>query len=314
MNNSVWRKLSYVFLLLIGVFYVYYYHSYLVILKDIAVDDLLIITALSFGTFLSLAVQFKFLVEVFCLNLKFKEWFGLTVVNTMISYYTPARGGLVARAYYLKRRYNLSYSKYVSLLGGSYLINFFVASFGIIIFSLLAGLHNGFLNKNIFCSGISLFIGTVLLNIILLKFCFRKTSLKLGRSGQILNNLAEGMNLFRKHPRLVVKIAIIQLCVIIVMGSKLYWSFKAVGKTVGLLDILVVQSLVTFSMLFSITPGNLGIKEGIIGLLASQFGVPFADAVLAASVDRGISMFVTFLLGLSYSKILLDNELLLKKS
>ena len=124
----------------------------------------------------------------------------------------------------------------------------------------------------------------------------------------MLNNFMEGMILFRKHPFMVLKISFIQFFSIIIMGGKLYWSFKAIGRPVELLDILVVQSLVVFSMVISITPGNLGIKEGVIGLLANQLGVPFADAILAASIDRGVSMLITFLLGMSYSKILLNNE------
>lgn len=308
MNNFWKKKFSYVLLFCLGVSYLYYHHSSLAILKDIVVENLLIITTFSFGTFLFLAIQFKLLLEIFCLDLRFKEWFGLTVINTMISYYTPVRGGLVARAYYLNRKYNLSYSRYAALLGGSYSINFFVASLGTIFFILSAGLYSGFFNQNILRLGAGLLFGTVVANVLLFKLCSRMTSFKLGKYGQVLGDVAEGVALFRKRPLLVAKIALVQFCVIVIMGGKLYWSFEAIGKTVGLLDILAVQCLVTFSMLVSITPGNLGIKEGVIGLLASQFGVPFADAVLAASVDRGVSMFTTFLFGLIYSKILLCNE------
>jgi len=308
MNNSIWRKLSYLILFFIGIFYLYFYHSYLAILKSLTVGDLVIISVLSFGTFFFLAIQFKFLVEIFYLNLGFKEWFGLTVINTMISYYTPARGGLIARAYYLNRKYDLPYSKYMSLLGGSYTINFFVASLGIIFFSCFSAFHSGVWNLKILGVGIGLLIGTIIFSILLFIGCSRTISFKTGRIFNMINNFMDGMNLFRKHPFMVLKISFVQFCLIFIMGGKLYWSFKAVGRSVALIDILVIQSLVVFSMVISITPGNLGIKEGIIGLFASQLGVPFADAIMAASVDRGISMLITFFLGMSYSKILIDNK------
>lgn len=308
MNRAVWQKISLFLLLFVSAFYLYHYHSRLVILRSIAVEDLLIITALAIATFIFLAVQFKFSIEIFHLSLKFKEWFGLTVVNTMISYYTPVRGGLFARAYYLKKKYDLSYSRYLALLGGSYIINFFIASFGTIFFSFLTGLHSNLWNQKIIGLGVGLLVGTLCLGIILFKLCSQDVSFKPGRIGNVLNNFIEGINLFRKYPKVVMKISVIQFCVIVIMGGKLYWSFKAVGKDVVFLDVLVVQSLVVFSMLISITPGNLGVKEGVIGLLATQLHVSFGDAVLAASVDRGISMFMTFLLGMYYSKSLLKDN------
>lgn len=308
MNNSKWKKLSYFFLLFIGAFYLYFYHSRLAVLKSIAVVDLVIIAALSFGTFFFLAIQFKLLVEIFYLNLRFKEWFGLTVINTMISYYTPARGGLIARAYYLNRKYDLSYSKYISLVGGSYAINFMVASLGIIFFSAFSALLRGAWNLKILGVGTVLLMATMALCALLLTCSSRIVFIKTGRIYNVLNNFMEGLNLFIKHPFMVLKISFIQFFLIIIMGAKLYWSFKATGRAVEFTDILVVQSFVVFSMIVSITPGNLGIKEGIIGLLASHLGVPFADAILAASIDRGISMLITFLLGMSYSKILIENE------
>ena len=60
-------------------------------------------------------------------------------------------------------------------------------------------------------------------------------------------------------------------------------------------------------MVFSITPGNIGIKEGIIGLLSSMVGVNMPEAIFAATIDRVIAIIVTFVFGLYYSKILLSD-------
>ena len=73
----------------------------------------------------------------------------------------------------------------------------------------------------------------------------------------------------------------------------------------NLFHILIIQSLTTFSTVVSITPGNLGVKEGIIGSFAFMLNIPATDAIFAATVDRGISMVVTFALGLIFSKILM---------
>jgi len=90
------------------------------------------------------------------------------------------------------------------------------------------------------------------------------------------------------------------------MALKLYWAFGAMGISVGFYNILIIQSLTNFSTVISVTPGNLGIKEGIIGSFAFVLNIPVADAVFAATIDRGISMVVTFILGIWFSRVLLS--------
>ncbi|MDZ7740338.1 MAG: hypothetical protein U5Q03_00900 [Bacteroidota bacterium] len=67
--------------------------------------------------------------------------------------------------------------------------------------------------------------------------------------------------------------------------------------------LVLVNALVAFSMVFSVTPGNIGIKEGIIGLSSSLLGISPDQALLGAVLDRIIAIIVVFGLGLVFSRI-----------
>jgi uncharacterized membrane protein YbhN (UPF0104 family) len=58
-------------------------------------------------------------------------------------------------------------------------------------------------------------------------------------------------------------------------------------------------------MILSITPGNLGIKEGIIVYTAYLLGITFDEAFLGAVLDRIIDLFLIFVFGVFYSNKLL---------
>jgi uncharacterized membrane protein YbhN (UPF0104 family) len=62
---------------------------------------------------------------------------------------------------------------------------------------------------------------------------------------------------------------------------------------------------VAFSMVFSFTPGNIGIKEGIIGLSSNLLGISYDQALVGAILDRIIALLIVFSLGLFFSHKLL---------
>jgi hypothetical protein len=58
-------------------------------------------------------------------------------------------------------------------------------------------------------------------------------------------------------------------------------------------------------MIFSTTHGNLGIKEGIIGLSSSILSISPEEALLGAVLDRVVAMIEVFGLGAVFSRMLL---------
>ena len=64
-------------------------------------------------------------------------------------------------------------------------------------------------------------------------------------------------------------------------------------------EVVRIGSLVSMCFIIAITPGNLGVKEGVTAFAAALVGVPAAVALLAALVDRAVALVVTFGVGVS---------------
>jgi len=297
-------SIFFVLFLLVTGWYFYQHRNNLNLFANIGVGDIIVIAMLSVVTFVFLGIQFNTIIKVFNVPLEFKEWFGLTVMNTMVSYYTPVKAGVAVRAYYLKKIHLLSYSKYASLLATSYLINMLVASgTACCLCSFMYRSQSGLQWPALFLS-VLLFTGTMGCVLLLIFFMAFYSIEPRNALLKTFADIIDGFSMLRQNRIALGKTAGFQLILIIVMGLKLYWAFSAIGISVSYYNILIIQSLTAFTMIISITPGNLGVKEGIIGSFAYLLGIPASDAIFAATVDRGISMVVTFAVGMVFSKVL----------
>jgi len=299
-------SLFFVLFLLLAGWYFYQHRSNLYLFDNIGVGDVIIIVMLSVMTFSLLGIQFNTITKIYRISLGFKEWFGLTIVNTMVSYYTPVKAGVAVRAFYLKKTHGLSYPNYTSLLATSYLINLLVASGTASFLSFLSYRGHPETYFHAFVLSVLLFAGTLGCVAFLILFTSHVTFSPRNALTKIIFDIISGFRMLRQDRIVLCKTAFIQLALIFVMALKLYWAFGAMGISVGFYNILIIQSLTNFSTVISVTPGNLGIKEGIIGSFAFVLNIPVADAVFAATIDRGISMVVTFILGIWFSRVLLS--------
>ena len=71
-------------------------------------------------------IRIKLFGDYYNITLKLKEWFGLAAVTTMGNYLTPFRAGVAARAVYLKKMYNFSYTSFLTTITASYVVRFLI--------------------------------------------------------------------------------------------------------------------------------------------------------------------------------------------
>lgn len=302
------KKLKHIFNLIILLLIAYF--LYKVNFKDILLNNidlsgsfvLLCLTLLS-TVFLSLV--FKFELRSFKISLPFKHYFGLTTTNTLYNYVLPLRGGLAARAFFLKKKYSFSYLDYTSMLTGSTIISFLVASITALISSLL--LHF-FGSENriefIILSGLS-FSFTIALIILSNNITIFNKYIKWKKVLDVLTGIKSGFKRYQNNKGILVKLILVHILYIMVMSLRLYFVFLIFNIDVDFLTILLIRSLVVFSMVISITPGNFGISEGIIGLLAFKTGIDLDIAFSIATFDRIFSILVNVILGLFFHFLLL---------
>jgi len=293
---------------IVGLYYGYIHRDLFENLRKITPYNLIALIVASIIFQLINGYKFKFLMSVFNVKLPLKEWLGLSICNTMFNYYLPARGGIAIRAYYLKRKYRFSYSYYSSLIAGSFAIVFLVSGF----VGLGATIYYGYFHQIVHVELIMIFLVLIVLTatclIVLSLFFNIGKAIKYRRIYKILEMIKEGLLYFRNDRKSVILYSFLHVATIFIFSLRLLVCFYTVDIDVLASQMVIIASLTTFSMIISVTPSNLGIQEGIISFSAHLLGISLDSAIIAALIDRGVSIALTFLLGMYFSRILLGDS------
>jgi uncharacterized protein (TIRG00374 family) len=78
---------------------------------------------------------------------------------------------------------------------------------------------------------------------------------------------------------------------------RLWLAFSFVGPTLSLTEICVLYAVLAAGLSWAVTPGNLGVKEAAIVLLAAILGIDTETALAASIVDRIASLAIILAVG-----------------
>jgi uncharacterized membrane protein YbhN (UPF0104 family) len=240
----------------------------------------------------------KWTVEVFTGKLIFAEGLYVTVISSIGNYFGPLLGGATIRGVYLKKVHKLSYSNFISTLGGYYVV-LFIVNCALAITSL------AFLRDNKRTSILMLFFVVWLIALVALSFIkLRPQKVANGAKHtfkkKIISNVYEiesGWRLLKGNNLLIIKLLLLALAGFFTVVLAGFVEFRAIGATISLPGLGLYAAVSTASMLVSFTPGAIGIKESLLLLTSVSMGVTPEQMLQVAIIDRGISFFV---LGLLY--------------
>ena len=264
---------------------------------------LVLMCILTFGTS---GLYLKVFTGKFGMNLRPREWFGLTVVTTMGNYLTPFSGGLIARASYLKHRHAFPYSRFLAMLAANYLIAFALISItGIVTLLTLPEKQNDEWLVLIF------FFATLVTVWLVSIF----PSITVGSENRLVllaRRAAEGLDIIRGDRVLLGKLIVLTLMNIL-LGALLYFvAFLSMGSMLPFRMALLIYLLTAFTLLINITPGNFGIQEAGTSLAAAILGAGVEMGLMASLIIRAATILSAFSLGPVFS-YLLSKELVAKQ-
>lgn len=236
----------------------------------------------------------KEFVLYFDVELDFTEWFGLAVVGAMGNYLTPFRGGAAGRAVYLKKKHELPYTKFMTLFIANYLVVFFLA--GVLGAQTLMGI-DGYSKLFTFFIALS---GSVVLFILI----FSRIKLPEGRFLSKLSEAITGWKIISANRRILWRICGAVVVNYILVAVQMYYAFTALGFPISPASAWLMGLFSSLGLIISITPGSLGIQEGMVGILAAMFGIGFNQGVMAQGLIRIINIAIIFTLGPLYSYFL----------
>jgi uncharacterized protein (TIRG00374 family) len=146
---------------------------------------------------------------------------------------------------------------------------------------------------------ITLTLGMIFL--IFIRIPFKKFySKETGILAKIINFLEKFMNswdMIVKQGNLFFTLIALTLGNILLNSIVTYLEFLSIGIDIKILDVLLYTSLSSVSLLISLTPGSLGIREAVFLITSESIGINQEQILQLAVLDRSV-LFVLLLLSL----------------
>ena len=286
--------------------YIYRNPEILASLKDINPLFIIITMILFLIVFLLEGIFIKITLQAFDKDITIKESFYISTISRIGNYLLPMRAGAIFRATYLKNKYNFEYSKFLSTLYGYYIILFLVySSMGIISLIIKWIFFNElYLILLIFFS--ALFFAMLFL--IFVRFPAKKTintkNSFLEKVSRFLQKFIQGWDTIVKNRKLLKNLIFVTVGHVLVNTIIIFVEFIALNITIDIPNLMLYSSLSGASLLISLTPGSLGIREGVFLITSQSIGLVEEQILQLAIVDRGI-MFILLVIMMIFVSIFL---------
>lgn len=270
-------------------------------LGAVAVGWLVLIAAFRVLMILSNGLFTKITVEAFTGKITTRESFYVSILTAVGNFFGPLFGGLSIRAVYLKKIHHLPYSKFTATLVGYYLLMFIGNSLlALVGLLLLEDTHQTLYLTGIFGAWLLLFIGFAFVRLPQKnKLDFMQRNRVLRFMHKVLYDIDAGWRVLLADKRLMAQaalLAVFNLAMVVLITLVEFW---ALNISITLPALLLYSALVQVSILLSITPGAVGVREALLLVVATTLGVTGQEILQVAIIDRGVQFIIIALLALS---------------
>jgi uncharacterized membrane protein YbhN (UPF0104 family) len=263
--------------------YVYRHASDFAALAHLPGSLLLALVAVAVAGVICNGLYIKFALQAFQVDLPAREWLSLTVATSLLNYLTPLRGGMLARAVYLKARYRFGYADFLSTLSAMYLMYVLVyALFG------LAGqalLWRQGLDPDRIVLALLAAAGTAAA---LLMFVPVRLPHWDAFPLRQLARILEGWRLLRQQRAVFLKLMSTTLAFALLSLLEVRLAASAVGVDLAWPGVLLYSSGQNLAVLASLTPVALGIAEVVSIYLGSTLGYDTSQALMIQALLRSV--------------------------
>lgn len=226
------------------------------------------------------------------------EGIGLAFINRFANE-LPLFGGLLAKGVYLKKKHNISFASYLPATMAMYLCYVSISGFmGV------CTLVYFFLTQKILPPiSLSIYYMCMVLTYLVLwipiKIPERLTKLK-----EISKNLEDGWVILAENSDVAVRILILQCVGILFYATRLYIVFRFFSQDMGLAHCLLFSTATIITRMVSITPGAIGIREGIIAGISALYGFDMGISAIVIGADRVLLSLIIIITGGTYTLFL----------
>lgn len=294
-------------LIILAVFAVYFFTNSAKFRPLLSVEPvpLLIIALADIAIIFVNGLFTKFILQPFKKHIPLLESFYVSLISTVGNFFAPVGAGFGFRAVYLKRKFNLPYSQYISTLSGNYIIVFLVNSFfGLLSLFLLRARHDSQYGVLVAVFG-GIFMVSLTLSLIQIPFRTAEgVRYKFLRS--LVRNLVrvtEGWNYIVSRRRLMARLVGLTIINLLLTMLITWLIIHALHFNIALAPLVLFSVLGSLSLFINITPANLGVKEAIYLFSSHVLGFSVSQILSIALIDRGVMFVILLLLWLGSHKM-----------
>lgn len=245
------------------------------------------------------------LVRCFRIDLRMREWFGITVMSSLVNLGVPGRAGVFARGVYLKQRHQLAYADFAGTLAATVAFN--AAANGLLgaIGLIALGVPGGFSGWLALFICVSLVLGTV-------------ASLALGSHlriegegsiANLLSPLSRGWRIISTNGKLHLRLLVWTFTNAVIHAFTFVLAFRATGADVSPWVAVTSSAFAKVGGLVAVTPAALGIFEAFGVVSAQVAGADLPASLLAVLLVRVLSILVTVVAAAVMWPLLLSSRL-----
>ena len=288
------------FLVLFIIYFLFHVDDFQALL-NINIWILLILFALQIIIIFINSVFTKLVLYKYEILINIGESFYLSVITTIGNYLLPFRGGAGIRAVYLKKKYDFPISYFISTMTGTYILMILIYS-GVGLMCLLV------INTVSTITSISLILFFIILFSMSLFLSLKRIDINienrfrwifLNKVRDIIHRIFLGLNQIFGDKMLLWTLIFIILAIFMVSFFISYFLLAAIEIKLSFFNILLYTSLSGLSLLISLTPASIGIKESIFVIYSNVIGLTNVDILKIALIERGsvyCIMVVSFLI------------------
>lgn len=260
----------------------------------------------------SLGALLEVAVEPHGVKLSKSEIFGLSTLTRFGNHVSPGYLGTAIRATYIKKNYGVSYAKFSSSFVLSNLIQLIISGvIAILVYSYLAGAAG--INRPIIYIAAAVMLFAFMLYAPLSKILPTISRLRQRYNNKITKGIYVSIKQFviiKKHPNLLA--IIIFWMVMGVLSSTLVVILLSysIDAPIDFLPALFISALSGWSIVFSITPASIGIREGLMVLGAQLVNIEIPIILSVALIIRVLTLSSVSILATYYAPALLHTTLL----
>lgn len=267
-----------------GVLYAVRHAHQFAALGRLSVAQFATISVVTFASLLLLGWSNKLVVQTFGVELRFREWFGLTMVGAMVNMFAPFAPGAGMRGLYLKRVHGLPYLHFANCLAAPLLIGM-MANSGLAMLALvfLWTVHRS-VNGLLFAVVLAAF--AIPLALVLRPMSLNDSDHKWGRR---LAMLVNGWRMIAVDRSIVIQVGATMAARTLLLTGVYAVILAGIDMQIPLLACLTMASLGSIVRLINVTPGALGIYEGVLMMISTTFGIPPSAGMMVGLVHRAAS-------------------------